>query len=208
MQSLSWKMLSFRILNTLVIQQTLGITKNLFGLLKNKTCKNILFCISYLHWCSEMNIGETWSILLPSTWLKVSSTKKKQIVNIVRARVYLARSLFHKQCNFNCTFCTLKSIKYSKALIWVVMQRFITMDPNVNSNLHKILYKKLKKYKIHRRQRLFSISLSFYQTNLQSSPQSRYMFNIQKLLLIDALKFIPGETRDLLRIAIDLLEGQ
>ena len=25
--------------------------------------------------CSEMNIGETWSILLPSTWSKVSSTK-------------------------------------------------------------------------------------------------------------------------------------
>ena len=38
------------------------------------------------------------------------------------------------------------------------------------------------------------------------------MFDIKKLLLIDALKFIPGEAMDLLRIApriaIDLLEGQ
>ena len=38
------------------------------------------------------------------------------------------------------------------------------------------------------------------------------MFDIKKLLLIDALTFIPGEVRDLLRIApriaIDLPEGQ
>ena len=38
------------------------------------------------------------------------------------------------------------------------------------------------------------------------------MFNIKKLLLIDALKFIPGEARDLLRIAqrivINLPKGQ
>ena len=38
------------------------------------------------------------------------------------------------------------------------------------------------------------------------------MFDIKKLLIIDALKFIPGEVRDLLRIApriaIDLPEGQ
>ena len=43
---------------------------------------------------------------------------------------------------------------------------------------------------------------------LQSSPQSRYMFDIKKLLLIDALKFIPGEVINLLRIAIDLPEGR
>ena len=38
------------------------------------------------------------------------------------------------------------------------------------------------------------------------------MLDIKKLLLIDALKFIPGEVRDLLRIAlriaIDLTEGR
>ena len=38
------------------------------------------------------------------------------------------------------------------------------------------------------------------------------MFNIKKLLLLDTLKFIPGEARDLLRIAmrtvIDLPEGR
>ena len=38
------------------------------------------------------------------------------------------------------------------------------------------------------------------------------MFDIKKLLLIDALNFVPGEARDLLRItpgiAMDLLEGR
>ena len=31
-----------------------------------------------LHWCSEMNIDETWSFRLPGTWSKVSSTKKNR----------------------------------------------------------------------------------------------------------------------------------
>ena len=57
------------------------------------------------------------------------------------------------------------------------------------------------------RRRSFSISLNFYQTILESSPQTRFMFDIKKLLLIDALTFIPGETQDEpLRIAIDLHE--
>ena len=57
------------------------------------------------------------------------------------------------------------------------------------------------------RRRSFSISLNFYQTILESSPQTRFVFDIKKLLLIDTLTFIPGETQDdLLRIVIDLPE--
>ena len=53
----------------------------------------------------------------------------------------------------------------------------------------------------------FSISSNFYQTNLLLSPQLRYMFDLKESFLIDALKIIPGETRDdLLRIPIDLLK--
>ena len=40
------------------------------------------------------------------------------------------------------------------------------------------------------RRRSFSISLIFYQTILESSPQTRFMFDIKKLLLIDALTLI------------------
>ena len=51
-----------------------------------------------LRWCSEMNIGETWSFSLPSTWLKISSTKKN-CRKYFRQRSWFAfaRSLFHKQ---------------------------------------------------------------------------------------------------------------
>ena len=159
---------------------------------------------------SEMNIGETWSISLPSTWSKVSSTKKKQIVNIFGQKL-----IWREVCWTNSLPSTVlywKSIiKYSKALIWVITQCFVVMSSlNVNRNLHKVVYKKLEKYiEIYR---LFLICLSLYQTNLQSSLQSRYMFNIKKSLLIDALNFIPREAKYLLRIApriaIDLLKGR
>ena len=57
------------------------------------------------------------------------------------------------------------------------------------------------------RRRSFSISLNFYQTILESSPQTRFMFDIKKFLLINVLTFIPRETQDYpLRIAIDLPE--
>ena len=57
------------------------------------------------------------------------------------------------------------------------------------------------------RRHSLSISLNFYQTILESSPQTRFMFDIKKLLLINVLTFIPGETQDdLLRIVIDLPE--
>ena len=45
----------------------------------------------------------------------------------------------------------------------------------LNTNFHKVVYKRLEKYAL-----LFSISLSFYQTNLLLSPQSRYVFDIKK----------------------------
>ena len=60
------------------------------------------------------------------------------------------------------------------------------------------------------RRRSFSISLNFYQTTVESSPQTRFISTWRNLiLLIDALTFTPGETQDdprRLRIAITLPE--
>ena len=51
-----------------------------------------------LCWCSEMNIGETWSFSLPGTWSKVTSSKKNRRWYFrQRSWFALARSLFHKQ---------------------------------------------------------------------------------------------------------------
>ena len=99
--------------------------------------------------CSEMNIGEIWSISSPSTWSKVSSTqstKKKQIVNIFGKNL-----IWREVCSTNSLPSTVlywKSIiKYSKALICVVTQCFVAMSSlNVNRNLHKVVYTKLETY--------------------------------------------------------------
>ena len=55
------------------------------------------------------------------------------------------------------------------------MQSFF-LGHHAQQKFNKVVYKKLEK-----QARSFSISLSFYQTNLLSSPQSRYMFDIKKL---------------------------
>ena len=65
-----------------------------------------------------------------------------------------------------------------------------------------------RRIKCRNRRCSFSISLNFNQTILESSLQTRFVFDIKKLLLIDALTFIAGETQDnLLRIVIDLSDG-
>ena len=60
------------------------------------------------------------------------------------------------------------------------VQRYFIRSQNMaelllNRNFHEVVYKRLEKYVPS-----FSISLSFYQTNLLLSPQSRYVFDIKK----------------------------
>ena len=73
---------------TLAVKKILGNAKKTCLGYKRRKYTNIHFashiCIDS---CSEMNISETWSISLPSTWSKVSSTKKKQIVNIFEQKL-------------------------------------------------------------------------------------------------------------------------
>ena len=52
------------------------------------------------------------------------------------------------------------------------------MQLNVNRNLYTVFYKKREKYSSE----IDNVCLSFYQTNLQSSPQSRYMFDKEILI--------------------------
>ena len=87
-----FKLPRFRKRNTHTGQQTLEITKKKIGLFY-KICTRLK-----LRWCSEMNIGETWSFSLPGTWSKVPSSKKNRRWYFrQRSWFALARSLFHKQ---------------------------------------------------------------------------------------------------------------
>ena len=128
---------------TLAVKQISGITKKNYLGYKRTKHANIHFAShSFIDSCSETNIGETWSVSSPGTWSKVSSTKKKQIGQKLIGR---------EVCSTNSLPSTVlykKSIiKYSKALIWVVTQRFVVMSSlNVNRNWHKVVYTKLEKY--------------------------------------------------------------
>ena len=79
---------------------------------------------------------------------------------------------------------------------------------NVNRNLHKVVYTKLEKYSAQKDDicsRLTKVFIRLICNRVRN-------LDTYSTLLTDALKFIPGEARDLLRItlriAIDLPEGQ
>ena len=78
------------------------------------------------------------------------------------------------------------SHKYLVWVVWVVHRATLYREGliiNVYRNLHKAVYKK-EDFKRQDRRRSFSISLNFYQAILQSSPQTRFMFDIKKLYII------------------------
>ena len=126
---------------TLAVKQISGITKKTYLGYKRIKYTNIHFA-SYIciNSCSEMNIGETWSISLSSTWSKLSSTKKKQIVNIFGQKLIWWEVCFDKQLAFNGALLEVNN---------KIQQSFVAMSSlNVNRNLHKLVYTKLEKYSV------------------------------------------------------------
>ena len=85
------------------------------------------------------------------------------------------------------------------------MQRFVVMSSlNVNRNLHKVVYTKLNEYSAE----LDNVCSQLTYVFIRLICNRICTLDTCSTLLTDALKFIPGEARDLLRIAIDLPEGQ
>ena len=88
---ISWNSYSsFMKWNTLAVRQIFGMTKKLiWAQLKNKICKQS-FCVpAYLHWWSEMNIDETWSISMFDKQQDFCGTLLE--VNKIRQSFYLGR---------------------------------------------------------------------------------------------------------------------
>ena len=97
---------------------------------------------------------------------------------IFSGKSWFGGSLFDKQLAFNGTLLEANNkIQQSSHLGHHAMLCRDDLPLNVNRNLRKIVYVKLEKYSTDRR-RLFSIDLSFYETNLQSSLHSRYIIDI------------------------------
>ena len=104
------------------------------------------------------------------------------------------------------TACLLSEVeKYTAELSFGSSRNTLSRRAQMSTEICTELFTR-RRIKRRDRRRSFSISLNFNQTILESSQQTRFMFDIlKKLLLINALTFIPGEKQDdPLRIAFDL----
>ena len=93
------------------------------------------------------------------------------MLNIFGKEVDLGGNLFHKQCVYHQKFNIQQSFRLSRRVTFYCEGLI-----NVNRNLHKAVSRRMD------RRCSFSISLNFYQTTLESSPQTRFMFDIKRLL--------------------------
>ena len=115
-----------------------------------------------------------------------SPPQRRIVANIFGKEVDLH---WRKVCSTNSVFIIRSKKIYSRAFIQVIAQHFIAKGSNVIRNLQQsCLQEGELSAEIGRHS--FSVSLNFYQTILESSPQTRFMFDIKKLLLIDALTLI------------------
>ena len=97
-------------------------------------------------------------------------------------KLILARNPFHKQRIYHQkSINTQQSFRLGRTSLY---REGLIIPVNIYRNLHKAVYKK-EDFKRLDRRRSFSInSLNFYQAILQSSPQTRFMFDIKKLYII------------------------
>ena len=85
--------------------------------------------------------------------------------------VDLGGNLFHKQRVYHQKFNIQQSFRLSRRVIFIVKGSLTSTEICI-----KLFTRRMD------RRRSFSISLNFYQTTLESSPQTRFMFDIKKLL--------------------------
>ena len=86
-------------------------------------CLNSQRLVPYLH------IGETWSFLLPSTWLIESLLHKEKKLRLI----FSAKKLIWQEiCSSNSVFIIRSQKIYSRASVWVVAQHLIVKGSLTN----------------------------------------------------------------------------
>ena len=146
-----------------------------------------------------------WNLIFFLAWQVVESLLHKEKSSLI---VSAKKLICIGEKSVPQTACLLSEVKkYTAELSFGSSRNTLSRRAQMSTEICTKLFTR-RRIKRRDRRRSFSISLNFYQTILESSPQTRFMFDIlKKLLLINALTFIPGETQDdPLRIAIDLPE--
>ena len=142
-----------------------------------------------LPWCSEMNIGETWSFSLLGTW----STKKNRRIG---------------KKSVPQTACLLSVVdKYTAELSFGSSRNTLSRRAQISAEICIKLFTR-RRIKCRDRRRCFSISLNFHQAILEPSPQTRFMFDIKKLLFMNALTFYSQRNTELDQFAQIPLNSQ
>ena len=109
------------------------LRKKKLGSLKNKICTK-LFCVDVAKWTS-LKLD-----LFPCLARDGKPPPQRRIVtNIFGKEVDLH---WRKVCSTNSMFIIRRQKIYCRAFIQVIVQHFIAKGSNVNSNLHKVVYKK------------------------------------------------------------------
>ena len=167
------------------------------GLLKNKICTN-LFYVDVLNW-TLVKLDH-----FPCLACDGKSPPQRRIVFWAKKLICIGEKSGSQ------TACLSSEVKkYTAELSFGSSRNTLSRRAQMSTEICAKLFTR-RRIKRRDRRRSFSISLNFYQTILESSPQTRFMFDIKKIILllsIYALTSIPGETQDdPLRIAIDLPE--
>ena len=134
---------------------------------------------------------ETWSFSLLSTWSKVSSTKKNRRIG---------------KKSVPQTACLLSVVdKYTAELSFGSSRNTLSRRAQISAEICIKLFTR-RRIKCRDRRRCFSISLNFHQAILEPSPQTRFMFDIKKLLFMNALTFYSQRNTELRSICPNSVE--
>ena len=129
-------------------------------------------CLKSPRFVPYLHIGKTWPFSLPGTWSKVSSTKKNNAKYFRVKKLIWGKSVPQTAC------LSSEVNKYTAELSFGSSRNTLSGRAHLMST--EICIKLFTRRRD--RQSWFSISLNFYQTILESSPQTRFMFDIKKSL--------------------------
>ena len=119
--------------NTHTVIWSLGIMKKKwFGLLKNKICTRLFYVDVQKRTLVKLD-------LFPCLARDQKSPQRRMVANIFSKEVELH---CWGVCSTNSVFIVRSQKIYSRAFIWVIAQHFIAKGSNVNTSLHKVVYKK------------------------------------------------------------------
>ena len=147
--------------------------KKKLGWLKNKICTN-LFYVDVPKWTLvKLDLFLAWRVMESLLHKEESS-----LIFSAKKLIYIGEKSVPQ------TACLSSEVKkYTAELSFGSSRNTLSQRAQMSTEICTKLFTR-RRIERRDRRRSFSISLNFYQTILESSPQTRFMFDIKKLLLM------------------------